>query len=98
MIGYSGWRNYPTWNVALWIDNDPITHADAYRIVAEARAAEPKWPTAAAADALEDYVREEMIDPYVQAIRTAADLLSWAVDQVNWRELAEHYVSEPQDA
>jgi len=24
---YNGWRNYQTWNVALWIDNDPGMYA-----------------------------------------------------------------------
>ena len=26
---YNGWSNYETWNVALWIQNDQIFHADA---------------------------------------------------------------------
>lgn len=24
--GYNGWRNYETWNVALWIDNEPALY------------------------------------------------------------------------
>lgn len=25
-ISYNGWQNYETWNVALWINNDPVLY------------------------------------------------------------------------
>tara|TARA_R100001510_G_C7457248_1_gene79386 strand:+ start:106 stop:426 length:321 start_codon:yes stop_codon:yes gene_type:complete len=25
-MSYNGWANYETWNVALWLDNDPISY------------------------------------------------------------------------
>lgn len=31
MLEYSGWKNYETWNVALWIDNDKSLHNMAKR-------------------------------------------------------------------
>ena len=26
MAEYNGWKNYETWNVALYINNDPVVH------------------------------------------------------------------------
>jgi hypothetical protein len=33
MDGYNGWKNWETWNVALWINNDEHLYANAMRYV-----------------------------------------------------------------
>jgi hypothetical protein len=36
-MAYSGWSNYQTWNVALWLNNDPGLYEVACKYVREAR-------------------------------------------------------------
>lgn len=35
--GYNGWKNYETWNVALWISNTEVWYLDAVRYAKDER-------------------------------------------------------------
>jgi len=87
--GYSGWTNYPTWCVALWIDNDRDL-SDEIR--------------AAAVRATGDYEAENEIKTRIEALNPLAgdaslwsDLMMWSLSSVNWREIAEHYRGDADD-
>ena len=88
---YNGWSNYPTWCVAMWIDNDEVMQQRAYEIV---RVAEAKHD---AADELKHYIEESaaLIAPavFVEA-SFVADLYGYAIGEVDWYEVAEHYMEE----
>lgn len=82
--GYNGWTNHPTWLVNLWLDGDCLDGMSASEI--------------------KEFV-EELIDEQLgnhcgarQPNGLAFDLIQSALDDVNWRELAEHHQIEAPDA
>ena len=81
--GYNGWSNYETWNVALWIDNEPGTYEERRRMGREAS------DKNAFADSLKTWVRDELMPDLGASM--AADLLGAALDEVDWYELAENF-------
>jgi hypothetical protein len=100
---YNGWTNYETWNVSLWLDNDQGTYSDALAMAQDA------WDEAeggrvftreeearnALADRLKDYVESlPEIEPVINGSSLASDLLGAALSEVNWREIADHYLSD----
>lgn len=99
---YNGWHNYETWAVALWIDNDQGTYEWARDLAREARseAADPDlrspyWTEAehvrfTLADNLKESLEEQM--PEVEGMW--ADLLNAAFSEVDWQEIADHYLDE----
>jgi hypothetical protein len=95
---YNGWTNYETWNVALWLDNDG---SDTYwRERAEERvreSEEERFFTRAERAALDlaDELKNEISEnaPDLGA-SMFSDLLSAALSEVNWLEIARHYVDE----
>jgi hypothetical protein len=106
--GYNGWTNYETWSVALIIDNDQSTHEMSRQIVREAIAlGEPsefwseeqrrKYRTA---DALKAWVEEEaeVVTGMLSDLRPLSylwsQLLSAALSDVVWEEIADNYLSE----
>jgi hypothetical protein len=77
---YNGWTNYPTWAVALWVDNDEgLTeerdalvqnyHDDAYELSVHLR----EWV-------------EQLLDSEGGSLQS--DLLGFAVAYVDWDDLA----------
>lgn len=81
----SGWTNYETRNVKLWIDNEEGS-LDYWQERAEVSGQDETG----LADELKDFFQEMM--PPVHGIW--ADLLQSSLDSVNWREIAENMLED----
>lgn len=103
--GYNGWKNYETWAVGLWIDNERGDYERMKGLVADAVEAAPMlapvkdgiWTVEQGrkfrlADALKEWVNNELLPDLGATL--AADLLGAAVSEVDWHELAESYLTD----
>lgn len=84
-MSYQGWENYETWCVALWLNND---HGYYKHITTQARRTNKED----FAEYLKDFVEELL--PDLEGF--PADLLTHAVSQVDWFEIAESYYEDEQ--
>jgi hypothetical protein len=109
---YNGWTNYPTWCVNLWLDNDEYSQAESHELVVRAykkgmAAAKTfvysrDWPVdthqayarSIATDALKEYVEELLND---ERADLGSDLQSWALGQVDWREIVTNWLTDDLD-
>ena len=99
-MSYNGWRNYETWNVALWIDNEQSTYServtmaqDAYDATDESdthaeRLAEARCSFANTLEAWVDEMRPDL------GPSMFSDMLNAALSEVDWDEIAENWLSE----
>lgn len=87
---YNGWSNYPTWVTTLWIDNDEGLSAEVQSM------AEEYYQDDKPAYKFGDWLKEYILDlvPEVNQANLTADLLGFALDLVNWQEIAEGYYSD----
>ena len=87
---YEGWSNYPTWAVNMWLSNDEGLYRATQELVTATIAgsfnAAP--PVRAVAGALNGMIEELLPD---LGASFASDLLGYAVGEVNWNELSEHW-------
>jgi len=93
-MAYNGWTNYETWNVALWIDNDQGSYSLRCEWAQEAYDDNKDDLDAAKrqlADTIKDFVEEN--NPVTDA-SMYSDLLSAAISEVNWYEIAENWLDE----
>ena len=87
---YNGWYNYETWCVALWMGNDQGSY-DYFREMAE-----QYDEVYGFADFLKEH-HEESIEELEIPSCFASDLLSAAMSEVNWCEIAEHLIEEMEE-
>jgi hypothetical protein len=95
---YNGWKNYPTWAVALWLDNDEGLYHATQEIVSQGLTYADDHPNVpgiwtqeqanrfAVADALKTWVRDDLAADLGASFE--ADLLGYALDLVDWDEIA----------
>jgi hypothetical protein len=96
---YNGWTNYETWNVALWLDNnegDQNYWNETAQEVYDAAEAEKSFTrdeqaTLDLMHRLQEEIEEAQPD---LGASMWADLLGAAMSEVNWYEIAEHYIAE----
>ena len=95
MSGYNGYKNYETYVVCLWLDNDEPAYLEARDIVA--KLADPEDPendgiaTGQTAQALKTWITVDVI-PELDGL--ANDLLQGALSEVVWQEVATTRVEE----
>ena len=95
---YNGWTNYETWNCALWLDNDYGGYTywreetiEALRNADGDTLAEKKENAAyTLSQSLETYIKDNA--PVTTGMY--ADMLSGALDDINYYEIAEHWLSD----
>lgn len=96
-MAYNGWSNYETWNVALWFDNDEGLYNErvevGQRLWDEAEDEDDR--SQAARIALADWIKSftEEMTPDLGA-SMFSDLLSAALSEVDWHEIADNWLSE----
>lgn len=94
-MSYNGWKNYETWAVALWIDNDEGSYKYRQQLGERAqllaRNSEQTAPVLLA-DMLKDWVNDN--NPLAEQSSIYSDLLQASLDNVDWLEIAENFLSE----
>lgn len=106
MSEYNGWSNYETWNVALWMDNDPGTYEIRLAWVTDALEevdgtmvvsylTGEQRAVRIVADLLQEYI--EGNNPLAEEASVYSDILSANLHEVNWREIAMGWVEEAQE-
>ncbi|MBF0099661.1 MAG: hypothetical protein HQK77_02010 [Desulfobacterales bacterium] len=82
-----GWSNYITWNVYMWIKNNPEWYAQI-----EKECLFGNESIFEKTERLKVLIQE--LNPLAKQDTLFADLLSFGLDQVNWYELIEHFLKK----
>lgn len=92
---YNGWKNYETWNVALWLGNDQGTYSMLSEMAQEAYDDNDGGDDSAKSDLakkIESFVDEN--NPLADQASMFSDLLGAALREVDYYEIAEHYMED----
>lgn len=102
---YNGWSNYETWCVSLWLNNEEGTYRHCRSLAREAtnvaedspRVRDGIWTIEEAtrlllADALREFLEE--LNPLADQASVFSDLVSAALSEVNWHEIADAFLEE----
>lgn len=89
---YNGWKNYPTWCVNLWLNNDEAHYNTTIERIAYCDKDEDAFGPrrVQVADMLKDWVRNDLAPDLGASF--AADLLGYALDCVDWFEIADAWL------
>lgn len=95
---YNGWTNYETWNVKLWQDNDQGSQEYYSELAGEcwkqAKASESFTQDEQASLDLAVILKEESEENAPELTGYYADLMNAALSEINWHEIASHYIDE----
>lgn len=98
---YNGWTNYETWVVKLWMDNDAANDSyyreQAQSVYDEAKATQTFSRADVATIAFADFIRVEHEERQSKLMPDAGvftDLLNAAMTEVDWHEIAAHYIDD----
>lgn len=94
---YNGWTNYETWLVNLWLDNDQGSQEHWTERAEELVKDDADEAEASLASELESQ-HDEQSEELVGNAGVFSDLLSAALSEVNWREIASHYVDTAKES
>lgn len=99
--GYNGWTNWETWNAKLWLDNGDL--CDPFEIQEQGRYCAETYGDNAAGEMAEwlwnqvdEHLRFADGERY-HATGLGADLLTSAVERINWKEIGEAYCEEARE-
>jgi hypothetical protein len=84
--GYNGWKNYETWVTALWIDTDQCSYTESRDLIRGCTEVHE------AADILKKWIEDT--NPLNDQASLFSDLLSAALSEVDWFEIASNYMLE----
>ena len=84
---YNGWRNWETWNCNLWFDDYFADDAANMYAMSE----DENEAIMLLGSYIEEVVTESMV---VDDSGLAADIINQALQAIDFREIAEHYISD----
>lgn len=100
---YNGWSNYETWCVSLWLSNNEYDYLNIQEKIAELK----KTPEIYTFDGLQDpmkrpiknslsdWLKEIIVENNpIEKASVYLDLLTKAIDNVDFNEIAENYLEE----
>ena len=95
MQEYNGWRNYPTWCIALWIDNDYSScqyYQERVMELLDEYDSDEDTVRIRLADELKETYESESYD-LLKDTGVFSDLMSYVLSHVDWDEIAEHLMN-----